>query len=132
MQGRTARCCCGGLRVACKDEAVRVSICHCLECQKRTGAVFSTNARFAKESVNVSGPSNSYSRKGDSGNDVAFHFCPACGSTVYWTLGGFPEFVAVAVGCFADPGFVAPRVSVYEARAHHWVRRPECVTEHHE
>jgi hypothetical protein len=26
------------------------------------------------------------------------HFCPTCGSTVYWEGGGFPGYVAVAIG----------------------------------
>ena len=38
-----------------------------------------------------------------------------------------PEAVAVPVGAFADPGFPAPRVSVYEGRRHAWVSVPDNV-----
>src|SRR5262245_60383971 len=34
MQIRTATCRCGQLKALCEGEPVRVSVCHCLECQK--------------------------------------------------------------------------------------------------
>lgn len=120
MTERVASCSCGQLRLTCEGEPVRISICHCLECQKRTGSVFATQARFAREHVRIEGRSAEWSRRGDSGQQATFHFCTVCGSTVYWDMSGAPDFVAVAVGAFADPGFPPPRVSVYEERQHPW------------
>ena len=57
----------------------------------------------------------------DSGYGITFHFCPDCGTTVYWEPARFPDTIAVAVGAFADPGFPAPRHSVYERHRHPWV-----------
>ena len=37
---------------------------------------------------------------------------------------GREEFVVVAVGAFAEPGFPAPTVSVYDNRKHTWVGMP--------
>ncbi len=68
----------------------------------------------------MEGRSTAFTRVADSGNSVTSYFCPACGSTVYWDLNALPDFVAVAVGAFADPSFPAPKVSVYEARRHAW------------
>lgn len=118
---RRASCCCGQLQVVCTGEPVRVSMCHCLECQRRTGSVFGTQARFRRQDISaIEGRSTSFSRVGDSGTSATFHFCPVCGSTVYWEPSALPDFVSVAVGAFADPGFPAPKVSVYEARRHAW------------
>src|SRR5262245_62605902 len=130
MTTRQASCSCGQLRLTTAGEPVRISICHCLECQRRTGSVFSTQARFKRDQVTVDGRTTEYVRQGDSGNPLTFRFCPACGSTVYWTLSALPELIAVAVGAFADPGFPAPRVSVYEGRRHPWVRLPDTIAEH--
>jgi hypothetical protein len=130
MTTRRASCCCGELRLTTADEPVRISICHCLECQRRTGSVFGTQARFPRAQVTIEGRVAEYVRKGDNGDPITFRFCPACGSTVYWTLSALPELVAVAVGAFADPAFPAPRVSVYERRRHGWVAVPETVMEH--
>jgi hypothetical protein len=130
MTTRRASCCCGELRLTTAGEPVRISICHCLECQRRTGSVFGTQARFPRAQVTIEGRASEYVRKGDSGDPITFRFWPACGSTVYWTLSALPELVAVAVGAFADPAFPAPRVSVYERRRHGWVAVPETVMEH--
>lgn len=120
MTSRTASCSCGQLRLTCAGEPVRISICHCLECQKRTGSVFATQARFPRERVAIEGRSTEWTRLGDSGASANFHFCPVCGATVYWEAPGAPETVAVAVGAFADPSFPPPFVSVYEERQHPW------------
>jgi hypothetical protein len=130
MSHHVASCCCGALKVTCAAEPVRVSICHCLECQRRTGSAFSYNARFDGAAVTVEGPSATYTRQGDSGKMLHFHFCPACGSTVYWLLDAAPGVMAVAAGAFADPSFMAPRVSVYEQRKHNWVQLPDTIAEH--
>jgi hypothetical protein len=61
---------------------------------------------------------------GDEGTQIRFHFCPACGSTVYYELEGLEALVAIPVGAFADPTFPPPRVSVYETRKHSWVVVP--------
>jgi hypothetical protein len=128
---RRAACSCGQLRVTTAGEPVRISICHCLECQRRTGSVFGTQARFPRAQVTaIEGRAARYQRVGDAGNTLTFHFCPDCGSTLYWVMSSQPDLVAVAVGAFADPGFPPPRVSVYERRRHGWVTVPESVVEH--
>ena len=60
----------------------------------------------------------------ESGNAMTFHFCPTCGSTVYWEGKGFPGYVAVAIGNFADPKFPAPTIAVWEESRHPWVALP--------
>ena len=61
---------------------------------------------------------------GDEGTRVTFRFCPDCGSTVYYTLGGVDGAVAIPVGACADPQFPSPVFSVYEERMHSWVAMP--------
>jgi hypothetical protein len=39
MTTRHATCNCGQLRLTIEGEPSRISMCHCLECQRRTGAV---------------------------------------------------------------------------------------------
>ena len=100
---RHATCSCGQLALTIEGEPVRISMCHCLECQRRTGAVLSNQARFARKQVTIEGGTMKWTRKADSGNTLTFHFCPVCGSTVYWDNTGFPDLVTVAIGAFADP-----------------------------
>lgn len=121
---RTAACSCGQLTAIVQGDPVRVSVCHCLACQRRTGSVFGAQARFAKSTVKIKGRSRQYVRVGDAGTKITFHFCPECGATVHYGLDGQDDVVAIPVGAFADPNFPAPSRSVYEARKHAWVTLP--------
>jgi len=121
MTTRRAACNCGQLHLTIEGEPSRISMCHCLECQRRTGAVVSNQARFRREQVTFAGTATEYTRSADSGNALTFRFCPVCGSTVYWTGTGFPGLVAVAIGTLADPTFPAPTISVWEESRHQWL-----------
>lgn len=128
---RQASCHCGQLKATCEGEPVRVSVCHCLACQQRTGSAFGVQARYPADRVTTTGLVSQYVRVGDTGNKVTFHFCPRCGSTVLWSLEALPGFVAVAVGAFADNSFPQPTVAVYEVRQHPWLELAT-IEEHYE
>lgn len=122
MIERTATCSCGRLSLRCKGEPIRVSICHCFACQRRTGSAFGTQARYAKSEVAVRGTATTYVREGESGASITFFFCPTCATTVYWDHPAMPDFLLVAVGAFADLTLPAPSASFYEERQHPWTR----------
>ena len=127
MTRRTAECSCGQLRAEVDGEPIRVSVCHCLACQRRTGSAFGAQARFPRDRVRVSGKAREFVRHADDdGAPRTFSFCPECGSTVYYVLGPEPDVIAIPVGAFADPTFPPPSRSVYDpARRHRWVTLPE-------
>ena len=118
---RVAACACGQLRVACRGAPGKVSLCHCLDCQRRTGSAFGIAAFYRREDAVAEGRAATCTRRGDSGHAIRFHFCPDCGSTVFWEPERKPDAIAVAVGAFADPGFPAPEQAVWEHRRHPWV-----------
>jgi len=118
---RRATCRCGQLSATCEGEPVRVSVCHCLNCQQRSGSAFAVQARWPDAQVSTSGEAKEWVHVADSGSRATFRFCPACGSTVWYTAEAMPGVTAIAVGAFADPGFPAPSYSVYEERKHIWV-----------
>jgi hypothetical protein len=124
MPPRTASCSCGQLTAITSADPVRISICHCLACQRRTGSVFGAQARFRASSVTIRGASKQFIRLGDAGSRTLFDFCPRCGATVHYTTEGNEEHIAIPVGAFADPSFPAPSTSVYEERMHSWVQMP--------
>jgi hypothetical protein len=130
MTHRTATCSCGRLRVECSGDPVRLSVCHCLECQKRSGGPFAAQARWPEDQVRITGDYAEWSRVGDSGARATFRFCPVCGSTTAYVVDAMPGVVAVPIGAFADPDFPAPRFSVYEERKHAWVNVPGDDVEH--
>ena len=112
---RRATCSCGQLHLAIEGEPSRIAMCQCLECQRRTGAVSSNQARFCLQQVSFAGKTTAWKRTAESGNTMTYHFCPTCGSTVFWENEGFPRHVTVAIGNFADPSFPAPTIAVWDA-----------------
>ena len=126
MTVRTASCRCGQLKATANGEPVRISVCHCLDCKKRSGSAFAVQARWPAEQVQIEGRSKSFVNVADSGNQITFHFCPECGSDVHYEIDGkfddkFNELVAIPLGAFDDPYFVAPSFSVWEKRKCDWV-----------
>ncbi|MFC4295946.1 GFA family protein [Novosphingobium tardum] len=119
---RQAQCHCGGLQLECIGEPTKVSLCHCLDCQRRTGSLFSVAAFYPRDAVRiVSDEAGSFRRPSGSGKDVTFHFCRACGSNLWWEAERLPALIGVAVGAFADPGFPLPEQQVWAESRHPWL-----------
>ena len=130
---REAACACGQLRIHTSGEPRIVSSCHCLACQRRTGAIFGSSAFFGRDQVVATeGEATAFRRQGETGAWLAFHFCPKCGSTVFWENERLPDMLSVAVGTFADPTFPSPVRTVWTRTKHAWVGFPEGVPHHPE
>jgi hypothetical protein len=126
MTTRTAACRCGQLRATVSGDPVRVSVCHCLNCKKRSGSAFAVQARWPSAQVQTEGQTKTFVIVADSGNRATFHFCPECGSDVYYEIDGkfddkFNDLIAIPLGLFDDPFFATPSYSVWEQRKHDWV-----------
>ncbi len=132
MATREATCHCGQLRLTVDDEPFAVSICNCLACQRRTGSAFGMQAGFKADQVTVEGRYSDYSRISDEADrkEHVFHFCPDCGSQVFYTEPTEPELLVVSVGAFADPTFPPPTESGYDSKRHPWIGLPESVARH--
>ncbi|HET6943045.1 MAG TPA: GFA family protein [Sphingomicrobium sp.] len=122
MTTNTASCRCGQLKATVTGEPVRVSVCHCLDCKKRSGSAFAVQARWPVDQFKADGESRTWSHHADSGNRISHHFCPDCGSSLHYIIEGkFDGLVAIPLGAFDDPYFVSPKFSVWEERKCDWV-----------
>jgi hypothetical protein len=125
MDVRQAQCNCGQLRISTRGEPIRVSVCHCHACQRRTGSAFGAQARWTRDHVTIEGRSTEYKRIADSGNSLTYYFCPECGATVHYRIDHIPDVVAIPLGAFAGNTLPPPRFSVYESRRQPWVTLAE-------
>lgn len=123
--GKTAHCACGALQaeVTCAPDAVVV--CHCTDCQRRTGSVIGVGAYYPKAHVKITGESKEFVRVTAAGRNFHEHFCPTCGTTLFFFGSYKPDSIGIAVGAFADPTFPAPVRSVWEQSHHPWVGLPD-------
>lgn len=115
-----AECNCGQLRATCTGEPDRVSLCHCINCKRRTGSAFAWNASFPASAVTVAGEYRTFARATDLGRTNTYHFCPTCGSTVYYDVEIRPGMISVPAGAFAATDFPKPTVQVFEHRCVSW------------
>jgi hypothetical protein len=120
LTNRVAQCRCGNLTAACFGAPLRVSICHCLACQKRTGSAFGAQARFRSSQVVIKGRHTTWVREADSGLRAYYKFCPSCGSTIAYQNEGSDDLTAIPLGAFGETPFPAPQYSVYERRKCAW------------
>ena len=121
MAERVAACACGEITLTVSADPWAQFMCHCEQCQRRTGSTFGVQAWYPRQQVlSVQGVSKRFTRLSDSGRTVTFDFCPECGGTIFWQAEQRPNLIAVAVGSFADPTFEKPGHSVWERRQHPW------------
>ncbi len=126
MTHRTASCHCGDLTLRCDGAPRKISLCHCLQCQRRTGSLFSVAVFYDREQVSIErGTTASFVRESASGLPVTFRFCPGCGSNLFWEPARMPRLIGVAAGAFADPDFPMPDQAVWTKEGHHWIDLPE-------
>ena len=122
---RTASCHCGKLVLTCTGDPAKVSLCHCFDCQRRTGSLFSVAAFFPRDRVELPAVgARAFRRPSASGRDVSFHFCPDCGSSLWWEPDRLPHLIGVAAGAFADRDFPMPEQAVWADHRHAWLDLP--------
>ena len=101
-------------------------MCHCLDCQRRTGSAFGIAVFYGRDAVSIEkGTTHTFERDSASGSRVKFHFCIRCGANVFWEPERMADRIAVAAGAFADPSFPHPEQSVWTKDKHGWVRLPD-------
>lgn len=126
-----AKCQCDQLSALVADDAAAMTVlCHCLDCQRRSGSPFGTIAYFAANAVTITGEAREFTRPTDEGNSFTGGFCPSCGSTLYAQASKYPALIGITLGTLADAQFPAPARSVFEQSRHHWVTVPDTMPRH--
>ncbi|WP_449240115.1 GFA family protein [Dongia sedimenti] len=104
----TGRCVCGAVRFTATGDPLRVTICHCTWCQRRTGTAFGTEVVFEIGQVALTGDSvGTYRHHSDeSGRWLDVAFCRVCGGNLGFTLEAAPGLRTLPAGAFDDPAWV--------------------------
>ena len=114
-------CLCSAVRYRVKNEPVRASVCHCRNCQRRTGSAFGIGAYFRDEDVEFSGELTSYEYRSDeTGRWLRTQFCARCGTTLTWTAEALPGMRAIAGGSFDDPDWLKIDRHGWTRSRHKW------------
>ena len=111
---------CGSVRFRATAEPLRITICHCTWCQRRTGTAFGTEVVFNEGDVafevGEGGEIARYRHRSDqSGRWLDVEFCPTCGTNLGFTLEMAPGLRTLPAGAFDDPG----RLSAERVKTRH-------------
>ena len=104
-------CLCGAVRVELSGDPYRVGICHCLDCRKKTGAIFASWAIYPLARVEITGETTARELR----NDYTQHRCAACGSPIYELQAGSDE-AEVFVGVLDEPSRLTPTYESWTVR----------------
>lgn len=118
--GPTGSCLCGKVRFRSSALAQFSIICCCAQCQKITGTGHAPQLALPREAVTIDGEPARYELKADSGNVVTSAFCKECGSPIYKTSSGFPQFVFFHAGSLDDPSSYDPQQVVWTRKKQPW------------
>jgi hypothetical protein len=109
MEQFTGGCLCGDVRFVATGRPYRVGLCHCLDCRKHHGSLFSSFAIFPADAVTITGETRDY---------ADHSFCPRCGSSLSSTFG---DEVELHLGAFDAPDQLAPTYELWTVRREAWL-----------
>lgn len=110
-------CMCGQVRFKASGRPWRVGLCHCLDCRKHSGSLFSALAIFPAKAVVIEGETRDHRGR---------HFCPQCGSSVF---GISEDEIEIAIGTLDEPDQFKPSYELWTTRREGWL--PEFPLAHH-
>lgn len=125
---REGQCLCGAVRVELATDPSAVNMCHCVDCQRRSGSPFGMALWLLEADVAIMGDTREFAHDSDKGRTLVNRFCPTCGSAICFTAALNPGLIAIPAGLFADPQTPPPQRSVFEERRHPWVAVPDGAT----
>ena len=108
-------CLCGAVRIALAGAPIRVGICHCLDCRKKTGSVFAVWAIYRTDRLEVAGETATHESNG-----YTRHVCAACTTPLYETQAGADE-VEVFGGVLDEPNRLTPAYELWTVRREGWL-----------
>ena len=118
----TGSCVCGQLHYAAQAEPIFTAVCHCKTCQKQSGTAFRVVIAVPLTAVSIQGLPKTYTRTGDSGQQVINRFCPDCGSTVVIEPAALPGTAIIPAGTLDDTSWLKPAMEIYCDDAQSWVQ----------
>jgi hypothetical protein len=114
------RCHCGAVRYEMPAEAIHQALCHCGDCRRHSGAPAVAWALVKRDGLKVEGETKEYA----SSEHGRRHFCPACGTSLFYTnAAAFPDGIDVQTCTLDDPDAVPPAAQIQVAERVAWMER---------
>jgi len=114
-------CHCGSIRYEAEVDPTRVTVCHCGDCQRFSGAAFRASVPSkAEDFVILRGDPVRYVKTAENGNRRAQGFCGRCGTPVYATDAENPKIFNLRIGPLAERAELPPQRQIWCEAALPW------------
>ncbi len=114
-------CACGAIRYNCASMAIAMLNCHCLDCQRSSGAPFASGVVVKAAELQISGTPRAYSVRAGSGSLVTRSFCCDCGTPLFTRGEANSEFMSIRFPTLDHPVEFQPMLDIWTSSAQSWV-----------
>jgi len=114
-------CHCGAIAWEGEADPARVSVCHCGDCQRLSGAAIRASVPVKTEDfVLLRGEPTLYVKTAESGNRRVQAFCGCCGTPLYSADAENPRSFNLRVGALAERAQLPPQRQIWCEAALPW------------
>ncbi|KAJ5674544.1 uncharacterized protein N7477_004478 [Penicillium maclennaniae] len=113
-------CFCGNIRIEYSGQPLTTGFCHCSDCRKLTGGLYTYNFVVKYADLKITGSPKEVAKTADSGNYIKNYFCSDCGTPLYGgkvTSTGTPhDIVILGAGILDDINVLnehKPKAEIY-------------------
>jgi len=117
-------CLCGAIRYALGAAPLLAYVCHCHDCQTRSGAAFTLTLVIRTADLAVTGTVESAPRPMRSGRDIEHAYCPSCRVPLFSRASAAPDYMSLRAGTLDDAHWVLPIAQVFVESAIPWAVIP--------
>ena len=114
-------CNCGAVTYTVESESVLTYVCHCGNCQKRSGSAFGMGMFIPVDDLKVEGALTCWERVSDTGRTNPRYSCATCGNVIYGLGDYTPGFAKLMPGTLSDTRAIQPDVHIWTGSAQSWV-----------
>ena len=116
-------CHCGAIAWEGEVDPVRVSVCHCGDCQRFSGGAFRASVPSKAEDFAIlQGEPVRYVKTAESGNRRVQAFCGQCGTPLYSADAENPKSFNLRVGALAERAGLPPQRQIWCEAALPWAQ----------
>ena len=123
----TGQCLCGDVSLSGLGRANRCYVCHCTDCQKRSGSSFIMTVPVEADSFAVAGETIAVVQRRGEAPPAYVHFCPSCLCRLFTVSPSWPGFIMLRGGSLDQAADLLPSVHIWTRSKQSWLELPNGV-----
>ena len=114
-------CACGSIRYSRSRGPIAMLNCHCLDCQRSSGAPFASGFIMRVPDIAITGTRKTYSVRAGSGSRATRSFCSDCGSPLFTHGQVAPGVMSIRFATLDNPSEFQPMLDIWTSSAQLWL-----------